>query len=88
MLPLPLSKTKETLKSYGNDLLKPEFYIKVDGEPTKKKVIWRKIVNIKKVKAALTTLKKIYWLYGNIKLENVDKTAEDVVLDLAHSATS
>ena len=37
----------------------------VNGIPTKKKVIRRSLVDVNKVKAAVTKLKEINWLYDD-----------------------
>ena len=39
-----------------------------------------------KVKAAVTILKEINWLYSDP--DKVEKTGDDIVIDVAHSATS
>ena len=54
----------------------------VNGIPTKKKVIWRSLVDVNKVKAAVAKLKEINWLYSDA---DPDKAGDDIV---AHSATS
>ena len=60
----------------------------VNGIPTKKKVIWRSLVDVNKVKAAVAKLKEINWLYNNVDPDKVEKTGDDIVIDVAHSATS
>ena len=54
VLPLPLSKTVETLGVGESGLPKPELYVMMDGTPTKNKVVWRSIIDISKVQKALT----------------------------------
>ena len=58
-LPLPLNKTLETLDQVMHDdstLPEPELYIIVNGRPTKSKVVWRSLVDVNKVKAAIAKL--------------------------------
>ena len=88
VLPLPMTNTIQTLKLTECGLPKPELYVKVDGVPTKKNVVWRKFIDINKVKAALTKLKEINWLYGNIQPDKVEKSTEDLVIEVANSAIS
>ena len=88
VLPLPLSKTLETLEQSEGGLPKPELYVMVDGVPTKKKVVWRSFIDINKVKAALAKLKEINWLYGDVKPDAVEKSTKDLVIEVANSATS
>ena len=55
-LPLPLNKTLETLNQVeqcGGALPNPELYIIVNGRPTKSKVLWRSLVDVKCVKKAV-----------------------------------
>ena len=52
-LPLPLEKTMETLNEVGidsNHLPDPELY---NGQPTKSNNVWRSLVDVNKIKAAL-----------------------------------
>ena len=60
----------------------------VSGIPTKKKVIWRSLVDVNKVKAAVAKLKEINWLYSDVDPDKVKKTGDEIVIDVAHSATS
>ena len=87
ILPLPLEKTIKTLSE--PELPKPELYVIVDGAPTKEKVIWRSFIVIKKIKAALNKLKEVNWLYKNVKLDSVEKSAEkDLIVEETSSASS
>ena len=64
-LPLPLNKTLETLDQVGCSsgvLPDPELYIIVNGKPTKSKVVWRSLVDVKQVKLAINTLRTCNWL--------------------------
>ena len=88
VLPLPLTKTIETLTEGASELPKPELYVIVDGAPTKKKVVWRSFIDINKVKAALNKLKEINWLYSKVKPDSVEKSTEDLVIEVANSASS
>ncbi len=63
ILPLPMANTAETLALNECGLPKPQLFVKVDGVPTKNKVLWRKLVDINKIERALTKLKQINWLY-------------------------
>ena len=62
-LPLPMEKTLEMLEEVNIDdqcpLPSPELYIMVNGKPSKEKVVWRTIVNVDAVKAAISTLKAL-----------------------------
>ena len=88
VLPLPLTKTIETLTEGVSELPKPELYVIVDGIPTKKKVVWRSFIDINKVKAALNKLREINWLYSKVKPDSVEKSTEDLVIEVANSARS
>ena len=65
----------------------PELFIIVNGVPTKKKVIWRTLVDIKQLNAALGKLKDINWLYQLVDDDNVDELAKKVV-EVCNSVTS
>ena len=67
-LPLPLKKTLETLDQVeqSDDLPNPELYIIVNGKPTKSKVVWRSLVDVNRVKAAINILKSSNWLYKDV----------------------
>ena len=54
----PLNKTLETLDQveHSDDLPNPELYIIVNGKPTKSKVVWRSLVDLNRVKAAMNIL--------------------------------
>ena len=57
----------------------PELFIIVNGVATKKKVIWRTLVDIKQLNAALGKLKDINWLYQLVDDDNVNELAKKVV---------
>ena len=82
VLPLPLENTLATLEQSEGGLAKPQLYVVVNGIPTKKKVIWRSLVDVNKVKAAVAKLKEMNWLYSDVDPDKV------VIIDVAHSATS
>ena len=63
-------------------------YVKVDGVPTNKKIVWRKLIDIKKVQAALTKLKEMNWLYTDVQPDKVEKSIDDLVIEVANNATS
>ena len=52
VLPLPLENTLVNLEQSKGGLAQPQLYVVVNGIPTKKKVIWRSLIDINKVKAA------------------------------------
>ena len=87
VLPLPLSKTVKTLGVGESGLPKPELYVMMDGTLTKNKVVWRSIIDISKVQKALTKLREINWLYGQVDPDSVEKSTKDLVIDVVNSAT-
>ena len=62
-LPLPLDKTLQTLEDVGENttLASPELYIIVNGRPTKNKEMWRTLVDVNHIKAAVSKLREINW---------------------------
>uniref|UniRef100_A0A1X7T3F9 Uncharacterized protein n=1 Tax=Amphimedon queenslandica TaxID=400682 RepID=A0A1X7T3F9_AMPQE len=59
-LSLPLEKTMETLNEVGivsNHLPNTELYIIINGQPTKFNNVWRSLVDVNKLQAALRKLK-------------------------------
>ena len=99
-LPLPLSKTVETLD--GIDIPKgsttsasqaeqtlpsPELYIMVNGKVTKSKVVWRSIVDVNALRAALHTLKRVNIFYRNVSDASVDEATKEVI-ETVDSTTS
>ena len=90
-LPLPLNKTLETLdrvKHCGDTALPdPELYIIVNGRPTKGKVVWRSLVDVNCVKAAIQKLKESNWLYKEVDDDSVDEAAKKVI-EVTNSTTS
>ena len=90
-LPLPLNKTLETLdqvKQSGDTALPdPELYIIVNGRPTKSKVVWRSLVDVNRVKAAIQKLKESNWLYKEVDDDSVDEAAKKVI-EVTNGTTS
>jgi len=70
-LPLPLQETFDKLCAETDPInTNPELFILVRGVPTKSKIIWEEIVNVKKIFDALTWLKSNNALYSHIILPN------------------
>ena len=88
-LPLPMKKTLETLNEaeLSKSFADPEMYIILNGKPTKKRIVWRSLVDINKVKRAVDKLKQINWLYKDVRDDAIDETSKQVI-ELANSATS
>ena len=91
-LPLPLNKTLDTLEEVkhshtANDLPDPELYVIVNGKPTKARVVWQSLVNIDDVKAAVSKLREINWLYQNVDESSVDDAVKKVI-EVVNSANS
>ena len=57
ILPLPMANTAETLALNECGLPKPQLFVKVDGVPTKNKVLWRKFVDINKIERAFMVVR-------------------------------
>ena len=83
-LPLPMSKTLETLKE---TLPNPELYVILNGQPTDSKLVWRSLVNIRLVKAAVHKLKEINWLYKDVDPHSVDAATQKVI-EVVNNTTS
>ena len=92
-LPLPLKKTLDTLHQANlsgkteTALPDPELYIIVNGKPTKSKIVWRSLVNVAHINAAVHKLKEINWLYGEVNNDAVDEVYKKVI-EITNSATS
>ena len=90
-LPLPFNKTCETLSnvegSAKSGVASPELYILVNGKPTKTNVVWRSLVNIERVKAAIRKLKEIHKLYKSVEADSLDETTQKVI-EVANNATT
>ena len=65
----------------------PELYIIVNGRPTKGKVVWRTLVDVNRVKAAIQKLKEGNWLYKEVDDDSVDEAANKVI-EVTNSTTS
>ena len=93
-LPLPLHKTVETMegvKAKGSNkisLPNPELYIIVNGNPTKNKVVWRNLVDVNNIKAAVNKLKEINFLYKDVDDESIDDTAKEVIEVVSNTAST
>jgi len=66
------SQTEQTLPS-------PELYIMVNGKVTKSKVLWRSIVDVNALRAALHTLKRINVFCCNVSDASVDEATKEVI---------
>ena len=89
-LPLPLSKTLETLNKvdqHSSVLPDPELYIIVNGRPTKSKVVWRTMVNVSQVKTAIKTLRSCNWLYKNVDESCIDESTKHII-EVSNNATT
>uniref|UniRef100_A0A1X7VKH2 Uncharacterized protein n=1 Tax=Amphimedon queenslandica TaxID=400682 RepID=A0A1X7VKH2_AMPQE len=72
----------ETLNEIGidsNHLPNPELYIIINGQPTKSNNVWRSLVDVNKIKAALRKLKEINWLYRNVDDDSIDESSKNVI---------
>jgi len=79
-LPLPLEKTMATLDEVKqSELPNPELYIIVNGKPTKNNVVWRSLVQINDIKAAVRKLKECNWLYKDTDDACIDSAAKEVI---------
>ena len=58
------------------NLADPKLYIILNGVPTKKKVIWRYLIDINNLKAAIAKLKDINWLYKSVDDKCLDEAAK------------
>ena len=86
-LPLPLNKTLETLdqvEQCGGGLPNPELSY---GRPTKSKVVWRSLVDVKRVMIAISKLKLCNWLYWDVKKESIDEATKHVI-EVSNTATT
>lgn len=85
-LPLPLSKTWDTLSEVElgrADLLvalpDPQLFIIVNGVPTKDKIVWQTLVDVNAVTLAIQKLKEINWLYKNVDDASLDEATKNIV---------
>ena len=74
-----MSKTMETLDEVKQALPNPELYVILNGQPTNTQVVWRSLVNVRLVKAAVHKLKQINWLYKDVDPDSVDDATKKVV---------
>ena len=83
-MPLPLQSTLDRVDEAGfrahfspDDIMST--YIKVDGQPTKDKIVWQGLVDMDNVKRAAAMLKDTNWLYRNMNEGSVDEAAKKAV---------
>ena len=88
-LPLPFNNTVETVDEViaSKVLPEPELYIIINGKPTKNNVLWRDLVDVEDLKAAIEVLKKDNWLYKELDDSSVDEAAKKV-LEVANNTSS
>ena len=88
-LPLPFHKTERTINEIQDDpnLANPELYIILNGVPTKKKVIWRSLIDINNLKVAIAKLKDINWLYKSVDDKCLDEAVKKVI-EVSNDTTS
>ena len=89
-LPLPLSKTLETLNKvdqHSSVLPDPELYIIVNGRPTKSKVVWRTMVNVSQIKTAIKALRSCNWLHKNVNESCIDESTKHII-EVSNNATT
>ena len=72
---------------HGCVLPDPELYIIVNGRPTKSKVVWRSMVNVNQVKAAIKTLSTCNWLYRNLHESCIDESTKHII-EVTNNATT
>ena len=51
----------------------------LNGRPTKANIVWRSLVNVNHVKAAISTLRSCNWLYRDIPEECIDETTKHII---------
>jgi len=51
----------------------------LNGKPTKDKVVWRNLVDVNDIKAAVTKLQEINWLYKEVENSAVDSTINEAI---------
>ena len=57
----------------------PELYIIINGQPTKSNNVWRSLVDVNKIKAALRKLKEINLLYRSVDDDSIDESSKNVI---------
>ena len=57
------------------------------GKPTKANVVWRTLVNVDRVKAAISKLKETNWLYKSVQEDSLDDATQKVI-EVANNATT
>ena len=88
-LPLPFNNTVETVDEViaSKVLPEPELYIIINGKPTKNNVLWRDLVDVEDLKAAIEVLKKDNCQYKDLDDSTVDEAAKKV-LEVANNTSS
>ena len=89
-LPLPLADTMETLEEVEQptaQLPEPNLYIIVNGKPTSRGVVWRSLVQVDNIIAAVAKLKEINWLYTNIDDASLELDSKEVI-EVVNNASS
>ena len=56
-----------------------ELNVILNGQPTNTQAVWRSLVNVRLVKAAVHKLKQINWLYRDVDPDSVDDATKKVV---------
>ena len=56
----------------------PELCIIVNGRPTKGKVMWRSLVDVNNLTAAVQKLREINWLYKQVDEQSLDEVLKQV----------
>uniref|UniRef100_A0A1X7V5A1 Uncharacterized protein n=1 Tax=Amphimedon queenslandica TaxID=400682 RepID=A0A1X7V5A1_AMPQE len=72
-------KTLNEIGIDSNHLPNPELYIMINGQPTKSNNVWRSLVDVNKIKAALRKLIEINWLYRNVDDDSIDESSKNVI---------
>lgn len=65
----------------------PQVYVIINSKPTTQNIIWRSLIDIRKVKATVTKLQHINWLYKDIHDDAVDESALKVI-EVVNKASS
>ena len=61
----------------SNHLPDSELYFII--QPTKLNNVWRSLVDVNKVKAALRKLKQINWIYRSVDDDSIDESSQNVI---------
>ena len=77
-LPLPVDKTLPTLEEVRENTTLASPLLLMVIQP-KNKVVWRTLVDVNQIKAAVSKLRRINCLYKNIHEDTVDEAVREVV---------